>query len=289
MQDQPPAPHLLANQFRELVAGFGLCLAHSKDTSHRHEVVFRDLLTGFLDRYARASSVEAAQVVQDLAAMKGVLGGYLVALENWKQNQKGTADEFDLLEVMHLTGREIRYSMVLAWLLDHDLMRLGTHAQGSRGFKLFLKELKLPTHYATPPYRVRREVSGDQSRVDVEVAAQGRFLIHIENKIEAREGPDQTDREWADVQLRVQALGIPGEPPDWPVHAIFLTPDGKLARNHNFMRVSWRQIAKVLDEFAATVKPPDVKLFASHFARSLYRSVIPDFQNEEKPNGEATI
>ena len=70
-----------------------------------------------------------------------------------------------------------------------------------------LRELGLPAEYSTHHYWVRREVSGDDSIVDVEIASRGQFLIHIENKIRSSEGEDQTDREWSDVSRRAATIG----------------------------------------------------------------------------------
>jgi hypothetical protein len=167
-------------------------------------------------------------------------------------------------------------------------MHYGTHAQGGLGFRLFLEELKLPVEYADTRYWVKRELSGEESRVDIEIAAQGEFLIHIENKIWSGEGEDQTDREWSDMQRRAESLGILPRERSGGVHGFFLTPEGIGAINTNFQSVSWRQIARVLDRFAAEALPPDVKLFASHYARTLRRFIIEETQ-EEPDRGQGTI
>jgi hypothetical protein len=56
---------------------------------------------------------------------------------------------------------------------------------------------------------VRREQEGDASRVDIEVATSGRFVIQIESKLHAAEGVDQTAREWADLTKRARSLRVP--------------------------------------------------------------------------------
>jgi hypothetical protein len=154
--------------------------------------------------------------------------------------------------------------------------RHGTHAQGSLGFEQFLTALALPIKYAKANYWVRREVSGDESRVDIEVAARDSFLIHIENKIWSGEGAKQTTREWADLQRRRVALNVS---PDH-VHCIYLTPDGRNAGHRNFKPLSWHKIETVLEAFADEALPADVQLFARHYARALRASGIS--QNQEK-------
>ena len=88
--------------------------------------------------------------------------------------------------------------------LGHD--RTWHAREGSLGFRFFLEEFGLPVKYADGKYRVRREVSGDESRIDVEVAERRKFVIHIENKIWSAEGDDETNREWRDL---AGACGVP--------------------------------------------------------------------------------
>jgi hypothetical protein len=188
-----------------------------------------------------------------------------------------------LMHVLGLTNNEIRHTMVLAWLLDHDIQKLGTHAQGNLGFRLFLKEFDLPIEYAAHKYRVSREAVGDESIVDVEIVCRGEFLIHIENKIWSKEGVDQTNREWSDLQRKAVELNVS----ERNVHAFFLTPDGAKPRNRNFTPIRWVCIANILERFAEQAKPQDVKLFASHYAWGLRRFIV--IQSSEDDDAKATL
>jgi len=38
-------------------------------------------------------------------------------------------------------------------------------------------------------------IADDEARADIEIAARGKFIVHIENKIWSEEGEDQTHRE----------------------------------------------------------------------------------------------
>lgn len=219
----------------------------------------------------------------DIPRFESLLTGYARAIESDRQTQEATAADFNLLDVLRITGNENRHSMALAWLLDCNHRKYGTHAQGTLGFDLFLREVGLPAEYAQSAYWVRREVAGEESRVDVEIGARGDFLIHIENKIWAGEGPAQTDREWADVLRRAAMLSI--GPESGRVHALFLTPGGVAPLNAGFVPVSWRQIATVLDDFAQRSKPADVRLFAAHYARALRRFIVREERKGEEDNG----
>ncbi len=246
-------------------------------------VRLRTLLTQFAECTQRAEAAEREQAAEDHKRVGDLLAGYAASVERDRLQQEQVADDFNLLEVMDLTGKETRHSMVLAWLLDHDMRKLGTHAQGNLGFRLFLSEFSLPIDYADCAYWVRREVSGYESIVDVEVACRDRFLIHIENKIWSGEGSEQTNREWADLQRRSAELKVNAP----YIHALFLTPHGAKPRNNHFQAIRWGRIVRVLEAFADRAKPPDVKLFSRHYARALTRFIVVQ-DTSEGDNGEET-
>jgi hypothetical protein len=210
------------------------------------------------------------------------IAGFINAKRTWQQEQRSFADSFNILAVLKLLDNEVRHSMVLAWLLDKDMDRYGTHAQGSLGFEQFLKALPLPMKYAKANYWVHREVSGDESRVDIEVAARDSFLIHIEIKIWSGEGAEQTTRECADLEKKRVALNVS---PDH-VHCIYLTPEGRSAGHKDFKPLSWYKIETVLESFAEKALPADVKLFARHYARALRAAGISQSQEKEQNHDE---
>ncbi len=223
-----------------------------------------------------------------------MLAGYREKHSQWASSQRSLADDFNLFAVLGVEYDEINHSKLLAWLLDRRIEH-GTHAQESLGFQLFLKELqpeldpesKLQVgDYATERrYWVRREVSCSESRVDIEIAASGKFIIHIENKILASEGEDQTEREWRGLNKRGESLGIPQE----HRHAIFLTLDGRPPADDHFRPVGWERIADVLNEFARQVRPRYVRLFARHYAEAVRKLAASNFRLEEIPHGEAVV
>lgn len=256
-----------AEQFAWLLDAFAASGQSADNTAVPTIARLRTLLADFQRHQQRADESEQAQTSRSRAQFVHLLHDYRAAFEHYRITQEQTADDFNLLDVMNLTGSEIRHSMVLAWLLDHNIAKLGTHAQGNLGFRLFLEKCDLPVCYADCKYWVRREVAGDESIVDLEVASRGKFLIHIENKIWSSEGAAQTDREWYDLCRRAADLSVDLA----HMHGLFLTPHGTRAKNPNFRSVTWGRIAELLEEFAERAKPPDVRLFGAHYARVLRR------------------
>ena len=249
----------------------------------------RNLLDVFVPIYEASVRDEAKGAAATQTKLEAFIHDYWVAVDKWRKHQVDTADEFSILEVLDLTHQEIRHSMMLAWLLDWDMLNYGTHAQDNLGFRLFLtvfeEVLKLPLKLAEARYRVRREVPGNTSRIDIEVFAQGQFLIHIENKIWSKEGWHQTQREGEGMKSRATALEVPAG----HVVGLFLTPDGQRPENPDFRPISWRQVAEVVERFAMEARPPDVQLFARHYARTLRRFIIQESQVEDADRGQDTL
>ena len=111
--------------------------------------------------------------------IKQLLEDFNERLDGWREEQKSRADDFNVLRTMRLSRRELCHSDILAWLLDPH----GSHAQGNIGFRLFLKQMNLPEEFASKNYRVIRELSGEESQLDIVIEAEGKFIIGIENKI----------------------------------------------------------------------------------------------------------
>ena len=266
----------LTNLFSLLLAGYERSARRITASAENEAKSFAALLEGFGGRFREDCILQKQRGQLALLSFTRTIAGFINAKSAWQQEQKTFADSFNILAVLNLTGNEVRHSMALAWLLDKDMDRHGTHAQGSLGFQQFLTALALPVKYAEANYWVRREVAGDESRVDIEVAARHVFLIHIENKIWSGEGAEQTTREWVDVERRRVALDVS---PDH-VHCIYLTPDGRSAGHKGFKPLSWHEIETVLESFAEKALPEDVKLFARHYARALRAAGIS--QNQEK-------
>jgi hypothetical protein len=233
-------------------------------------------IASLLDDFVAVSRAVAQHERADIPTLKRLLNEYILERKQWTKKQRVRADDFNIMEVLEVADDELRHSATLEWLLDHSLEHRGTHGQGNLGFSLFLDELGLPEKYSEAPYWVRREVLGDESRVDLEIAAYREFVIHIENKIHSSEGYRQTTREAADLSRRAAALGVydPNQ-----IHGLFLTLDGAEPLDPRFHALSWSRVAHVLERFARRAIPRDVKLFAAHHARALRKFTAT--QNEE--------
>jgi hypothetical protein len=287
-----PKPEKLVKVFESLVDGH---LDALKSDGALHAATFSGLLDGFVVSRNHDSIIEADKARESLPTLASLLDGYREPHATWAERQRSSADDFNLLEAMGVDCKEICHSRMLAWLLDWRIDEYGTHAQRELGFRLFLRELERRLDPASqghiiayadePSYRVSCEVPGKKSRVDVEIAAAGRFVIHIENKILAPESENETNREWEDLQERAKELGVPRA----NTHGIFLTLDGRGPKNpdnNGFRPVSWSRIARVFGHFAEQAKPDNVKLFASHYAAAVRKLAASKRQVKETSDAE---
>lgn len=304
--------HQLANVFRKLFAEHSALLSSASVPAPRPKRVsmsrqaqeFRQLLDGFAEAYsvattaeAEAEKIEADEAKHDRPVFKSFLAGHREALKRWTIVQKDKADDFNLMAVMGLTDMENAHSDILAWLLDHDLTRLGTHAQGNLGFKLFLKTVGLASEFADYEYRVTRESKCDELRIDIEVAQRGKFVIYIEDKIWSVEGYNQaerewqTEKEWRELGRRAEELGCPENR-----FAFYLTPRGTKPKSQEFRAISWRKIAEVFETFAEDIKTRTtaegaltVSLFASHYAEVLRRHIVQEPTDGEESDASQCV
>ena len=104
---------------------------------------------------------------------------------------------FNTLAVLRVGADEVVHSGVLAWLLDAT----AGHGQGPLFLNLLADALRLPIALGPRDrYLVRREFSGLESIIDVCVCRPHDFLICVENKIWAGEGPESANRELWDME-----------------------------------------------------------------------------------------
>lgn len=249
-----------------------------------------DLTRRFQTLLMRHAELCADETGQLKKVVENLLPAFLGERKKWAESQRASPDEFNLFEVLNVAGNEVCHSTLLAWLLDHRIEK-GTHAQGNLGFRLFLEEFATElrrkkdgdvSRYAGLDYWVDCEVSGNESRVDIEIASQNEFLIHIENKIHAGEGPDQTNREWRDLQARRKQFGVPED----RCHAVFLSLDGTAAENQHFRAIRWGRIARVLERFADLAEPPEVRLFARHYSKAIRNLSAMERDEKEADDGD---
>ncbi len=265
------------DRFSQLLIGFKERASRDVGLSASATARIRTVLDQFCERLDRVDVSEKKSAADSHSRIGSLLLGFGNALERYRQHQEQLADDFNVLDVLRLTGNEVRHGMVLAWLLDHDMFKLGTHAQGSLGFRLFLCEFGLPIDWAASKYWVTRESIGDESIVDIEIACRERFIIHIENKIWSGEGRDQTDREWSDLQRRAIELNVDMS----NVRALFLTPRGAKPMNPNFVGIAWGRVVRVLERFAEKAIPSDVRIFTAHYAWALRQFIVVQDRNED--------
>jgi hypothetical protein len=172
------------------------------------------------------------------------------AVEARQRRDADTSPALNSWEVLGLVDSEISHSAVLAWLLD----RTGSHAQGS----LFLREwihrtVPEATHFleaVKTPYRVRTEVRHSRSRIDIEVMGDT-FVMHIECKINAEEGVDQTCREREDLKAKARSRGLTEE----QVLAFYLTTDGAPCSDKEVFRpLAWTEVVEIVDRSAQQIR-----------------------------------
>jgi hypothetical protein len=171
------------------------------------------------------------------------------AVASRQRTHASTSPALNCWEILGLEQSEIQHSLVLAWLLDPR----ASHAQGS----LFLRELllaipgfPLTAACGDEPYRVATEVRHTRSRIDIEVLGKT-FLLHVEAKVNADEGDDQTCRERDDLKTKAKSRGIRSE----RAWGLYLTVRGSACGDaEKFRPVSWLTVLSAVEHARAAVQ-----------------------------------
>ena len=146
---------------------------------------------------------------------------------------------FNMMKLCGLGADEVRHSAILAWLLDEN----ASHAHGNLFLEAFSSVVGLELENETAGYVVSAEFPGFESITDIVVYRTSDFFISIENKINAKEGGDQLNREYRDRERYADSLNIP---PNRRV-SVFLTPDGrqpKTGNPHSWCQLSYSRMAE---------------------------------------------
>ncbi|MBM3315724.1 hypothetical protein FJY71_07815, partial [candidate division WOR-3 bacterium] len=201
----------------------------------------RELALGRTKRLIRGfTSLEETPEQPDASSLERLLVDFRKALLRTREAQGRDASELDMLRSLGVEEdlREKHHSKFLAWLLDPD----ETHEQGTLFFRALLRQVGLPEDYAAAEYDVRREQQGEESRIDVVVASRRRgargFVIYVENKVTAKLGHRQIEREAQDLIAEAKMKEIPR----WRTHGLLLTPEPEQPRSRLFRRIGWDTI-----------------------------------------------
>lgn len=180
--------------------------------------------------------------------------------------------DFNIFEPLGFVDKEIIHSRVLAWLFNRN----GSHGQKSYFLKLFLKAHGLLNKYSSyTDYKVKTEVSEDESRIDIRIYKEGRFLINIENKIFSSQGEGQLIREERDAYKKAKQLKITNP----HVHCFFLTVDPNETPPKGSIKpikhIKWGEsILSCLNNYLKHVKSRSVKLFMEHYIDLINNKII---------------
>lgn len=167
---------------------------------------------------------------QSLPLLGRFLGRFAAELPKLRHEEqswrRATAPNFNVFRALHLERRETKlHSRFLAELLDPN----GIHGQGDRFLIEFLdlaksSGLRSPSEWPEACYGRRlweittEEAVNESDRLDIVIrCGRAKFIIIIENKIDAAEGTEQLRR--YDYWLQKQQADFR--------NLVFLTPDGR--------------------------------------------------------------
>jgi len=192
---------------------------------------------------------------------------FLAEFEETHRRVWRTRVDFNVFSLLGVRTDEASHSRVLAWLLDAE----SGHGQGDLFMRVFVDVcgLDIPAT-ALERYAVRTEFVGQEAIIDVMVSRRGAFLVYVENKVYAPEGPQQVDREYRDMERYGAALGVPPA----RQYAIFLTPYGRAPVSGDAARwktLSYGQVAAAFAAALPRVSCDRVRLVVEDWVKTISR------------------
>ncbi len=208
-----------------------------------------DLMATFLSRFRSLANERRSGKTAAVAAF----------LEEFRRQLASPVGEqrFNMLDLVGVGSDEVKHSSILAWLLTPH----GSHGCGPLFLRTFLAASGIHALLSEDfvGSRVRTEFAGNDSIIDILVYKPATFVLYIENKVFAAEGPRQVDREFADM---VRFGGVVRVPRD-RMFPVFLTPSGRPPTSGEpdpWQCVSYARLARDLDELSSSL-PAKTKYF----------------------------
>lgn len=205
-------------------------------------------------------SVRSIQTGIRFSHLSGLLRDYGAVRRSVWEQKRLTAPDFSLFEVLRIDTDELSHSRTLAWTLNP----FASHAQGPSFFTCACASLKLDIPDPGWEYTVRTEHREAESRIDIVVYGR-RFLIYLENKIDAQEGYRQTEREARDMFRLAESLRIPKT----NCRGLFISPRRVPMTETAFLSITWAEIAQAFEPLIYDVVPADVRSFLFQWLRTL--------------------
>lgn len=182
--------------------------------------------------------------------------------------------EFNIFEVLKYSDYEIRHSNVIGWLLDHT----GSHGLGSAFFNRFLNDI---SYKDEKEYELVQEFTKAEDwliyresihKIDIVAKSQKKkFLVAIENKFGSNESFKQTENYRRLVEKDYA---------DFQKFFIFLTPEGRAARDEYWKTIGYWSVVKIVEELLPMVERQSVNDFLSDYI-SMVRDRLAIWNNKQ--------
>lgn len=189
--------------------------------------------------------------------------------------------QFNIFDAIGVARQELRHSDFLAFLLDPRQ----SHGLGDVLLKRLLQKALVAARQATAPIGPidldvwsldRVVVQREWRNIDLLLTDESHQLaVIIENKIGSAEHSDQLGR-----YLRIVQETYPG----WRVLPLYLTPDGDVPSDENYVAVDYGLVCETVDavtESRRVVLDPAAHSLMVHYARMLRREVVSDSEIAE--------
>lgn len=203
---------------------------------------------------------------------KEALQNFLLDIECLDKLSKWS-NQFNIFEVLKITGTEIRHSNMLAWLLDPK----GSHGLDDTILRAVIQRLVSDGAPLADVFQTLLmgyddfEICREWQHIDIlAISHSKRFYLCIENKVHSGEHDDQLAR-YKDALSKTF--------PDYSAIFAYLTPDGESPENEDDCQIwqvlSYKDILTIIENaIEGKSLPEDVSLLIKHYLETIRRHVV---------------
>lgn len=189
--------------------------------------------------------------------------------------------QFNIFEAVGAVRHELRHSDFLAFLLDPRQ----NHGLGDEFIRLVLQKTLFSANKINLPISLidldvwnltEIEVSREWQNIDILLVDNThQVVVVIENKIGSNEHSNQLQR-YREIVKRNY--------PNWKIICIFLTPDGDIPSDDNYVPIDYNTICLILErliEKRSSTLGTDVRTLIAHYTQMLRRHIVSESEIAE--------
>jgi len=218
--------------------------------------------------------------------LKNALLELLKDTESWNALESKIKNP-NIFDILKISKMEIRHSNILAWLLNPN----ENHGIGDAFLQEFVAQIEsmdndLLLNFLMADlysFQVYREYRFDSCPVDILLVSEmHKLVLAIENKLFSTE--HKAGKKSDESQLQAYKKGITNQYPGYNCAYVFLTPDGCLPSDEEWLVLEYESVLKALEKVYSSTESQlkeEIRILINNYMEILKKEIIMDRELEK--------